>query len=49
MNFVMDHPTIVDSDVFEDLPEYLQAEVEEMVSWHGYVFSIPFTGCLPRS
>ncbi|KAL5019275.1 hypothetical protein ScPMuIL_004997 [Solemya velum] len=35
LNYLVDHPSVIDSEVFDDLPEHLQTEVEEVVSWRG--------------
>ncbi len=37
LQFITEHPGVVDSDVFDDLPEHLQNEVEDAVAWHGSV------------
>jgi len=38
MNFLLEHPSLVDSEVFEELPEHLQTEIEEQM-WRGSVAS----------
>ena len=34
MNFLIEHPSLVDSDVFEELPDHLQTEIEGQM-WQG--------------
>ena len=31
----MDHPGVTESEIFEELPEVLQTEVEGLVTWHN--------------
>lgn len=31
----MDHPSLIESEIFADLPEHLQTEAEDCVAWHG--------------
>ncbi|XP_064635771.1 uncharacterized protein LOC135492948 isoform X2 [Lineus longissimus] len=35
LNFIMDHPSLIESEIFADLPEHLQTEAEDCVAWHG--------------
>lgn len=35
LSFIMEHPNITESELFEDLPEHLQTAVEDAVAWHG--------------
>ncbi|XP_041365007.1 uncharacterized protein LOC121380244 [Gigantopelta aegis] len=35
LQYIMEHPSLADSEVFEDLPEHLQAEVEDTIAWRG--------------
>eukprot|EP00058_Branchiostoma_floridae_P010098 XP_002595586.1 hypothetical protein BRAFLDRAFT_117505 [Branchiostoma floridae] len=38
MDFILDHPNAVeDIEVFSELPEQLQEEVEDMLAWSGHV------------
>ncbi|XP_070579796.1 uncharacterized protein [Ptychodera flava] len=41
MNFVMETPSLVQSEVFDDLPDHLQTEVEDLVAWKGNETSPP--------
>ena len=36
LNYIIDHPLLVESEVFDDLPDHLQSEVEDLVAWQGY-------------
>ncbi|XP_013420010.1 uncharacterized protein LOC106180548 [Lingula anatina] len=35
LNFITEHPKVMESEVFEELPEHLQSEVADAVLWHG--------------
>ncbi|XP_046382195.1 uncharacterized protein LOC124153093 [Haliotis rufescens] len=35
LHYITEHHSLADSEVFEDLPEHLQAEVEDAIAWHG--------------
>lgn len=37
LSYIIEHPVLVESDVFDDLPVHLQSEVEDLVAWQGYV------------
>ncbi|XP_077980159.1 uncharacterized protein LOC144435438 [Glandiceps talaboti] len=41
MNYLMTNPTLVQSEVFGDLPDHLQTEVEDLVAWSGNETSPP--------
>ena len=34
MNFIMDHPAVTQSDVYEELPAHLQSEISNLVTWN---------------
>ncbi|XP_072029575.1 uncharacterized protein [Amphiura filiformis] len=34
LNFIMEHPAVAQSDVYEELPEHLKSEVSNLVTWN---------------
>ena len=47
MQYIMDHPSLIASELFGDLSEALQKEVAELVQWsggYGYLCHLIATG-----